>query len=301
MLKIARKALFMRLNQFLNLAEKDIRIFYNCKIIHYSDTDFDIIRYNDYINRLDDNYTEVETNHKTMLLEDIDYTINEDLCHEVSTNEIHINNLHRSCSKIHLIARSNRESWKSFITLTFKENVKDLKKANKEFQKYRRKVKKNFPEFKYLCVPEFQQRGAVHYHILSNLECNSQLIPKRRKKKTYNEEKQRYYDLHYYNLTFWEKGYSTAFDIINEVDSNFKLEKYITKYLYKDFDNRFFGHNKFFYSQNCNLPKTTYLDLDDETYQALLLQYSNIEHEVKEYKAERAYAKSFTINKYTIM
>lgn len=58
-----------------------------------------------------------------------------------------------------------------FLTLTFKENITDMKKANKEFTEFNKrlsyklyKVKKNV--LKYLCVPEFQKRGAIHYHVI---------------------------------------------------------------------------------------------------------------------------------------
>jgi hypothetical protein len=58
-----------------------------------------------------------------------------------------------------------------FLTLTFKENIQDMGKANEEFTLFNKrlsynlyKVKKNV--LKYICVPEFQKRGAVHYHVI---------------------------------------------------------------------------------------------------------------------------------------
>lgn len=59
-----------------------------------------------------------------------------------------------------------------FITLTFRENMIDVKQANYEFKKFIGKLtyfheKKSF---KYLAVIEFQQRGAVHYHMIADLD-----------------------------------------------------------------------------------------------------------------------------------
>ena len=63
------------------------------------------------------------------------------------------------------------KAYTKFLTLTFKENITDMKKANREFTKFNMrlsyklyKVRKNV--LKYLCVPEFQKRGAIHYHVI---------------------------------------------------------------------------------------------------------------------------------------
>ncbi len=61
-------------------------------------------------------------------------------------------------------------SYDKFFTLTFAENLTDVKKAYYIFRQFikrlKRKVKK---DIKYLAVVEFQQRGAVHFHVLSDL------------------------------------------------------------------------------------------------------------------------------------
>lgn len=58
-----------------------------------------------------------------------------------------------------------------FLTLTFGDNVTDLKVANYEFTKFIKRL--NYLVFgtkkanlKYTCVVEFQKRGAVHYHVI---------------------------------------------------------------------------------------------------------------------------------------
>lgn len=61
-----------------------------------------------------------------------------------------------------------------FLTLTFSDNVSDLYYSNSEFLKFIHKV--NYHVFhtkkrilKYLAVIEFQERGAIHYHVICNL------------------------------------------------------------------------------------------------------------------------------------
>lgn len=58
-----------------------------------------------------------------------------------------------------------------FLTLTFKENVQDIKQANYEFTKFMKRLNYNCfgtkkANLKYTCVVEFQKRGAIHYHVI---------------------------------------------------------------------------------------------------------------------------------------
>jgi len=59
----------------------------------------------------------------------------------------------------------------SFLTLTFAENVQDLGQARYEFQKFMKRLnyyvhKTKQSKIKYIAVPERQERGAWHFHIL---------------------------------------------------------------------------------------------------------------------------------------
>lgn len=69
------------------------------------------------------------------------------------------------------VGQYGKEFTAKFLTLTFKDNVKDLDKANYEFKKFIQRLnyycfgmKKN--NLKYTCVVEFQKRGAIHYHVI---------------------------------------------------------------------------------------------------------------------------------------
>lgn len=166
--------------------------------------------------------------------------------------------LSRSRNLVIDYACENEAIWKSFITLTFKNNVTDVSLANKTFANWRRQMtrfcKQNGFEFSYLCVPEFQKRGAVHYHMLTNLEVNSIYLP-------LQEDKENMYDVRY-----WRQGWSSAFDIIHDTDDKFNVALYITKYLYKDLDNRLLGYTRVLKSNNLKKPNEFYLLTNSDTY-----------------------------------
>lgn len=78
--------------------------------------------------------------------------------------------LRRQINSNHLQYGENITS--KFMTLTFDENITDLTPANYEFKKFMKRL--NYQVFetkkmqlKYTAVPEFQQRGAVHYHVIT--------------------------------------------------------------------------------------------------------------------------------------
>lgn len=176
------------------------------------------------------------------------------------SNNIELRSIVRSKLQCQRIAKANMEHWKTFITLTFKENVKDIDYANKKFHNFITVIKRHYKDFKYLCVPEYQKRGAVHYHLLTNLECATDLIPKRPLKRLYNRDSKTWKELEYYDLKYWNAGFSSAECVTGDVK---KIIGYISKYMTKDIDNRLFGHRRFFYSQNCNVPKVSYIDSMD--------------------------------------
>lgn len=55
-----------------------------------------------------------------------------------------------------------------FITLTFEENMEDIKTTDHEFRKFMKRLLRRYPDFKYVAVREFQKRGAIHYHLAVN-------------------------------------------------------------------------------------------------------------------------------------
>lgn len=159
------------------------------------------------------------------------------------TGTIREDSLSRSYSTLLDLAIMNFDLFHSFITLTFAENVIDLSYANNEFNKWVRKVRRVFPEFAYLAVPEFQKRGAVHYHLLTNLKTFSDILPLQKGTQDYM-----------FDVKYWNNGFTSVFDIDNQADENFSVALYIGKYFWKDVDSRLFGRRKIMYSQNLKKP-----------------------------------------------
>jgi hypothetical protein len=78
--------------------------------------------------------------------------------------------LRRIKNKVKKLAFCNFDENSKFITLTFKENITDTKIANYEFNKFIKRLRDKVGYFRYLAVIEYQKRGAVHYHMLSNMD-----------------------------------------------------------------------------------------------------------------------------------
>ena len=131
--------------------------------------------------------------------------------------------VNRTRTEIRRLINSNPQLTK-FMTLTFADNITDLKEANYIFNQFIKRMNYKYPDFKYLAIPEFQQRGAVHYHLL----CEMPFI-------------------HYSEIyEIWGQG-NIDIKTLNDVDN---IGAYVCKYLSKDmFDERTFGKKKFFRSQ----------------------------------------------------
>jgi len=71
----------------------------------------------------------------------------------------------RSRRTIKWLVACNAELGSSyFFTATFADNVRDFSEATKVWEKFRRFLRKEFPEMSYVVVPELQKRGAWHFH-----------------------------------------------------------------------------------------------------------------------------------------
>lgn len=176
-----------------------------------------------------------------------------------------LSNAIRSNLNCQRIAKANKDYWETFITLTFSENITDIAKANSIFNAWRTNIKKLKPDFKYIAVPEFQKRGAVHYHVLSNLSKEDKEIIFKQLIKTGKAVK--YDDL--YDVKYWTKGFARVDFIKNDYK---KIYGYICKYMTKDIDNKLFGKHRYFNSQNLIKPKEEYLNLSDPLHLAQFLE-----------------------------
>jgi ADP-ribose pyrophosphatase YjhB (NUDIX family) len=100
---------------------------------------------------------------------DVDFDTGEILVKDTKLESRARSNI-RARNNIRRLALSNFSNKSKFITLTYRENVQDLERANKDFKAFVRKLKKEQEDFKYLTVIEFQERGAIHYHMICNLK-----------------------------------------------------------------------------------------------------------------------------------
>lgn len=168
---------------------------------------------------------------------------------EYKEKKIEERNIIRSKLDCQRLAKSNMEDWETFVTLTFAENITDIDYANTRLKYFIDKVRRVKKDFKYLCIPEFQKRGATHYHLLTN-------IPLDDEKLMYIQED----NPNFKHIRYWIDGFTSVEPIKGDAK---KIVGYIAKYMTKDIDNRLFNRHRYFYSRNLNAPKENYIDLDN--------------------------------------
>ena len=240
--------------------------YYDSRLTLYSDGKLVIRDYDTAIQKKNDGFEEL-TN------EDSDFVPVVTHCSKKERNKFgscRFDNLFRSRKLVIDLSYENKDLWKSFLTLTFAENVKDIDFANKCFNSWLTSVRQSFSDFAYLCVPEFQKRGAVHYHLLSNLEVGGDLLPIQNEKK------------HMYDVKYWKYGFTSAFDL-RLADDKFNVSLYVCKYLYKDIDDRLFGRKKIMHSRNLKLPKVAIM-LHSNTYVLSIIAHIVDEKDITEFR-----------------
>lgn len=131
--------------------------------------------------------------------------------------------LNRTKTEIRRLTNANSQLDK-FMTLTFADNITDLKEANYIFNQFIKRISYKYQNFEYLAVPEFQKRGAVHYHLLCKLP--------------------------FVEIAEIQAIWGQGFVKLNKIDNVNNVGAYVCKYLTKElFDERTFGKKKFFRSQ----------------------------------------------------
>ena len=166
----------------------------------------------------------------------------------------------RTRNEIFLLCMENASEFTSFITLTFAGNPSP-EYCYEKFRNYITYIKRLFPGFKYIAVPELQKRGVLHFHLLTNLELDKDIIkqPSKWIKKGFND----YKVIDYYNVLGWSvesgRGYSLAESVDNKDDA-FKTALYLVKYITKDLKDveALRGHRLIMKSQNLNSYQVLY-------------------------------------------
>lgn len=121
----------------------------------------------------------------------------------------------RARRMIRRLIDANVDGLPIFVTYTFARNVRTLEEANPKFTAHVKELQRRYGKVRYLCVPEFQKRGAVHYHVIY---FNLPYIPK---------IKQVMNDL-------WPHGWSQ----VRAIRKVKRIGLYVAKYLQKGVDDR---------------------------------------------------------------
>lgn len=119
---------------------------------------------------------------------------------------------YRAKNKVKRIIQANFNHQAKFITLTFRDtyefDIGSLEVCYTKLKSFLYKMRRIYGEFQYLVVPEYQKRGAVHYHIVANLPfVENELLAE-----------------------IWGQGFVK----INLVTNHKKIGVYLTKYLTKE-------------------------------------------------------------------
>lgn len=119
-----------------------------------------------------------------------------------------------------------------FFTMTYKENIQDVKYSNGEFRKFVKRLNRYVGyNVKYVSVLEFQKRGAVHYHVVF---FNLPYIKKARL------------------AEIWGHGHVK----INKIEKVDNVGAYVSKYMGKDLeDKRLLGEKCYFSSRGLKKPE----------------------------------------------
>lgn len=144
----------------------------------------------------------------------------------------------RAKSHVRRLINANINAWgqiPKFLTLTFAENITDLKLANYEFKKFRQRLEYQLNiKLKYLVVVEFQKRGAVHYHAL-------------------------FFNLPYIGAEKLASVWKNGFIKVNAIEQVDNIGAYVTKYMTKDEydknkEDKLTGEKSYFTSRGLNKP-----------------------------------------------
>jgi hypothetical protein len=153
--------------------------------------------------------------------------------HEASEKDKQINRdkvYTRAKQTLRRLINVNIGEYAKFVTLTFAENITDIKLANYEFKKFRQRLEDYLHRsLQYVCVIEFQKRGAIHYHLLM-------------------------FNVPYIANLKLREIWGNGFVKINNIDNVDNVGAYVCKYMTKCEDDRLLGKKMYFSSRSLEKP-----------------------------------------------
>jgi len=145
----------------------------------------------------------------------------------------------RSVMAFRRIAKANFNGSGSpvFVTITYAENMGDVSQARRDWKTFTERARYKFgTQFRYVCVSEFQQRGAVHFHAIFWGLPPESVVSERLTRLV---------------AGLWGLGYV---DIVPIKDEQ-KTSTYLSKYIAKNFnDSRLRGFRSYMVSRNAIRP-----------------------------------------------
>lgn len=167
------------------------------------------------------------------------------------------------------------ENQTKFITLTFKENITSHSVANKEFDKFIKRLRRAYgKEFSYIAVIEYQKRGAIHYHCI-------------------------FFNLPYIHYSKFNEIWGQGFTDMQSLESIGNVGFYITKcldYMMEDMDKKQEGQKFYLASRNIKKIEEEYSYITDEDVKRLLKLAESQNSKVYEYETLQK-IKMFNIKK----
>lgn len=135
-------------------------------------------------------------------------------------------------------ANLGQSSCPLLVSLTYAENFTEIGLAHKDFNSFARSVRDQFGKgVSYVAVPEFQKRGAIHFHALFWGLDSSELAKTERRTRLV--------------ARLWGKGFV---DLV-ATDGDYKIAGYLAKYMAKTFcDSRLQSKKAYIASRNIKRP-----------------------------------------------
>ena len=160
---------------------------------------------------------------------------------------------------------SSNNDMKVFCTLTYKDNMQDLEKSRKHLQYFFQKLHKDYSNLKYLWVMEYQERGAIHFHILLNINLPIKHLNGRKSKEHKELENN-------FNKKYWSRGFID----LKVLDDNYQAGRYIATYLVKDLlELDLEGYRVYSYSKNLNKPRVSKIFIPDTSVETVVAVYED--------------------------
>ena len=170
----------------------------------------------------------------------------------------------------------------TFVTLTYKENIQDIKLTKKHLNLFFKKLQRDYKHLKYFYVFELQNRGAIHYHLLLNLNAldnKFNIVTANSNQKKLEQQK----DLeNNFAKRYWKHGFIDIRNLHQEGNSN--IAKYVSCYLVESLLNLDLEGNKCYgYSRNIIKPTIEKIETKDSIESLLSLDNYKLTY-VNQYK-----------------